>query len=240
LEDSTVEENQNEGDQFLSESGGSTPTAAPTIDPNWESTPNSSQLPQLSSTNLSRTTVHDVAVEVVIAPARGAGDRGTKSDRHALLRNAMSANMIVSVWNLEDVQYYTLTFTSTGQTGGTAATRTSSRVVKRTTLLHNSQSSASSSSSSKRSATSSSPASKVVTPTFQHPEFPPRGPPLRSNHDLSSSASIFQKASQLKDALLNCINMPAYGLLPSRFVLHAFWANQGCSNVERSEFWYPK
>jgi hypothetical protein len=218
LADSTAEEHQTGGDQILSESGASTPTAAPVADQNWDSRPKPPHLPRLSSTNLSRTTVHDVSVEVVISSsARETNERGLKPDRHNLLHNALSANMIVSVWNLEDVQYYTLTFTSTGQTAGTAAAPPSSRVVNKASQLYKPQGSASSSSSSKRSATSS----KVVTPTFQHPEFPPRGPPFKSNHDLSSSASIFQKASQLKDALLNCINMPAYGLSSSRFIAHA-------------------
>jgi hypothetical protein len=38
---------------------------------------------------------------------------------------------------------------------------------------------------------------------------------LKSRGDISSSASIFQKATQLKDAILNSINMPAYGECPS-------------------------
>jgi len=51
-----------------------------------------------------------------------------------------------------------------------------------------------------------------VTPTLQQPEFPPRGPPRPGRGDLSSTASIFQKATQLKDAILSSINMPAYAM----------------------------
>jgi hypothetical protein len=35
---------------------------------------------------------------------------------------------------------------------------------------------------------------------------------MKSKGDVSSTASIFQKATQLKDAILNSINMPAYGM----------------------------
>ncbi|KAI4925975.1 uncharacterized protein J4E92_006712 [Alternaria infectoria] len=44
------------------------------------------------------------------------------------------------------------------------------------------------------------------------PEFPPRGPPTRGKADIANSASIFQKATQLKDAILNSITMPAYAM----------------------------
>ncbi|KAJ4296273.1 hypothetical protein N0V90_006318 [Kalmusia sp. IMI 367209] len=47
---------------------------------------------------------------------------------------------------------------------------------------------------------------------FRPPNFPPRGPPLKAKNDLSISASIFQKASQMKDAILNSISMPAYAM----------------------------
>ncbi|KAF3043276.1 hypothetical protein E8E11_001598 [Didymella keratinophila] len=46
---------------------------------------------------------------------------------------------------------------------------------------------------------------------MQQPIFPPRGPPLLGGTD-TSTTSIFQKATQLKDAILNSINMPAYAM----------------------------
>jgi PAS domain S-box-containing protein len=46
---------------------------------------------------------------------------------------------------------------------------------------------------------------------MQQPVFPPRGPPLLGAAD-TSTTSIFQKATQLKDAILNSITMPAYAM----------------------------
>ncbi|KAF2468202.1 uncharacterized protein BDR25DRAFT_58603 [Lindgomyces ingoldianus] len=221
LEDSSVdtdtdEDNDNDNDGLSAcESGGSTPTPAPPInDPLIAHS--KSLLPQLSSSNLARTTVHDVAVDVVIAPLRGVTGEWPCPDKSTLVHNAMQANLIVSVWYIEDTQYYTLTFTSASPANTSITSRPSSRVVTRTSTglhLNKSRSSGSSSSSSgQRSGKSSNPNSKTVTPTFQTPDFPPRGPPLRNTNDISSNASIFQKATQMKDAILNSINLPAYAM----------------------------
>jgi PAS domain S-box-containing protein len=78
--------------------------------------------------------------------------------------------------------------------------------------LNKSRGSASSSSSSGQRSGSSNPNSKVATPVLSPPDFPPRGAPLKAKTDLSISASIFQKASQMKDAILNSISMPAYAM----------------------------
>jgi PAS domain S-box-containing protein len=138
-----------------------------------------------------------------------------KLDRKSAHKNAIQANCIISIWRIEDTQYFTLTFTSATPTIAKESAAPSTRVVNRTnTLAHlnKSRSSGSSSSSGRRSGSSSNTASKVVTPTLQHPEFPPRGPPVLRGSDVAASASIFQKATQLKDAILNSINMPAYAM----------------------------
>jgi hypothetical protein len=172
-------------------------------------------LPQLSSTNLARTTVHDVSVEVVIAPlTQGPSGSLQTPDRKLMYSNAIQASCIISIWSIEDIQYFTLTFTSATAAESAQGTLPSSRIVNRTSTashLNKSRGSGSSTSSGHRSGGSSNSASNVVTPTLQSPAFPPRGPPLRSRGDISSSASIFQKATQMKDAILNSINMPAYG-----------------------------
>ncbi|KAF2118368.1 putative histidine kinase HHK6p [Lophiotrema nucula] len=217
LEDSTTGDGHDSDEDALSasESGGSTPTATPVT--NDRSITERKLLPKLSSSNLARTTVHDVSVDVVVSPlSRSVNGREPKPDKTSLMHDAIQATMIISVWNIEDTQYFTLTFTSASPVDQRSNSRPTSRIVTRTSTgyhLNKSRSSGSSSSSSgPRSSTNSNLASKAVTPTFQRPEFPPRGPPLRSNHDISSSASIFQKASQMKDAILNSINMPAYAM----------------------------
>lgn len=169
---------------------------------------------QLSSTNLARAMVHDVSVEVVVAPfVRGPTDFNQKPERNGSDQVTV-ATCIISIWEIEDARYFTLTFTSATATSLAKGARPSSRIVNRTNTeahLNKSRSSGSSSSSGHHSGNSSNPSSKVVTPMLQPPDFPPRGPPSKGRHDISASASIFQKATQLKDAILNAINMPAYG-----------------------------
>jgi hypothetical protein len=195
-------------------SGHTTPTAEPRTQRSARS-PTQETFPQLSSSNLARTTVHDVSVDVVIVPLSHAPDGSLHTaERKASYSKAMQAACIISVWSIEDTQYFTLTFTSPTAVEPTQSTRPTSRIVNRTNTIPNlnkSRSSGSGSSSGRRSGGSSNSNSKVVTPTLQQPEFPPRGPPSKSKGDVSSTASIFQKATQLKDAILNSINMPAYG-----------------------------
>ncbi|KAF1835414.1 putative histidine kinase HHK6p [Decorospora gaudefroyi] len=176
----------------------------------------SQRLPPLSSTNLARTMVHDVSVDVVIPPLVLSPD-GTlhKCERKSAYDDAMQASCITTIWSTEDTQYYTLTFTSATAAEPAPTAQPSTRIVNRTNtgvLLDKPRGSGSSSSSSRRSGSNSNPTSKVVTPTLQHPEFPPRGPPSKGKGDMSASASIFQKATQLKDAILNSITMPAYAM----------------------------
>jgi hypothetical protein len=193
-------------------SGNTTPTATRT--PQQTDIKSTQTLLPLSSTNLTRTTVHDVAVDVVVAPLVLTSE-GTlhTPERKATYDGAMQASCIISIWSIEDIQYYTLTFTSATPTAPATNTQPSSRVVNRTHTGHlgQSRSSGSSSSSGRRSGGSSNPTSKAATPTLQLPEFPPRGPPSKGKGDIATSASIFQKATQLKDAILNSITMPAYG-----------------------------
>ena len=160
-------------------SGHTTPTAATM--PSQEKPQSTKPLPRLSSTNLARTMVRDVSVEVVIAPLSLDPD-GTlrKSERKKDYENAMQVSCIISIWSIDYNQYYTLTFTSA--VAADSAPPPASRLVTRTNTgarLDKSRSSGSSSSSSgRRSGSSSNSTSKAVTPTLQQPEFPPRGPLL--------------------------------------------------------------
>ncbi|KAJ4987400.1 histidine kinase hhk6p [Stagonosporopsis vannaccii] len=212
VDDAQTNSTEKEDDQL--ESGNTTPTAPSTTNGRVPS-PSNPPLPPLSTTNLARTTVHDVSVEVVVSPlSRGPGGAVTKKDKKHSQHGAFQATCIISIWSIEDTQYFTLTFTSATATQSVAAARPSSRVVNRSHAgphMSKSRSSGSSSSSGRRSGSSSTNVSKVVTPTMQQPIFPPRGPPLLGGLD-TSTTSIFQKATQLKDALLNSINMPAYAM----------------------------
>lgn len=191
------------------ESGGSTPTATPGGQESTEAAP---KLPRLSSQNLTGATVHDVSVDVIITPTTRAGDCTTsRSSKFTPHENALQATMIISVWRIEENNCYTLTFTSASPVDTKHSSRTSSRIVTRTsTAYHLKKSHGSNSSSS--SGHRSGPSPKALTPTFSTPEFPPRGPPLKAKSDLSITASIFQKASSMKDAILNSISMPAYAM----------------------------
>jgi hypothetical protein len=213
--DCVAEDSVDAGHNVGDGSGHTTPTAQTKSQHPTNSSSQQQSLPQLSSTNLARTTVHDVSVEVVIAPLTHGPDGSLQTaDRKLLYSDALQASCIISMWSIEDTQYFTLTFTSATAAEAAASSRPSSRIVNRTSTashLNRSRGSGSSTSSGRRSRDSSNSASKVITPTLQPPAFPPRGPPFKSRADISSSASIFQKATQMKDAILNSINMPAYG-----------------------------
>ncbi len=212
LDSIVIDANVNESKKEMeapSESNHTTPTDMKT--PHQPSSSINEQLPRLSTMNLVRTLVHDVSVEVLVAPVRHL----PKLDKKTAYKNALQASCIISIWSIEDdTRYMTLTFTSATTTEIAQPVRSSSRIVQRTStssFLSKSHRSESSSSSGPHSGNSSSFASKVNSPVFPLSEFPPRGPPIRGKNNISNSASLFQKASQLKDAILNSINMPAYG-----------------------------
>ncbi|KAF2682689.1 putative histidine kinase group protein-like protein [Lentithecium fluviatile CBS 122367] len=197
-----------DGDYVPSQSGASTPTAS-TVLPDCCETP--SKLPRLSSTNLTRTTVRDTSVDVVLSPFNRPHN-GPRPSKTSIYENAIQATLIISVWSIEDTQYFTLTFTSAHPTESTPLARPSSRTVtKTTTSFHMGKSSRSSASSSSSGQRSSNPNSKAATPILSPPDFPTRGAPSKAKND-PLSASIFQKASQMKDAILNSISMPAYAM----------------------------
>ena len=155
MDDAQTNSTDEEDNQL--ESGNTTPTAT---HPNERSSsPPNPSLPPLSTTNLARTTVHDVSIEVVVSPlSRQAGGIVTKGDKKQPQRAAFQATCIISIWRIEDTQYFTLTFTSATATTTAASARPSARVVNRTHTgphLGKSRSSGSSSSSGRRSGSSS-------------------------------------------------------------------------------------
>jgi hypothetical protein len=153
---------------------------------------------KLSSSNLASTTVVDAIVEVII-PSSPQDNPAKKESQNSKLpsdHSPLQASMIISVWHLEEDKYFTLTFTSASSHIAPVETRASSRTVTRTiTSVGKPQGSVSSNSSSRRSLleTANSPGSTVTSPMVGTPNFPPHGPP-----SVTSSHSVFQKASQLK------------------------------------------
>jgi len=177
-------------------------------------------VPNLSNTNLNRTTIHDVAVEVVLSSQRPSahvtfpakGQNNSSPTSHQIF-----ANMIISVWFVEEMRYYTITFTSSAQDNPGIAARDSSRTVDKTSnsFTYSPRSTSRSSSSSgphsgRWSRHSSNPPSKVSSPSYFVPNFPPQGPPVRNN--LTSAHTILQKVTRLKDALLSSMSLPCYAM----------------------------
>ncbi|KAF2835529.1 hypothetical protein M501DRAFT_988825 [Patellaria atrata CBS 101060] len=163
----------------------------------------------LSSENLARTTIHDFIVDVIITPMH---DNTTpkQSGKSGKVKDTISANLTISLWAVDGEQYFTLTFTSSTATQQTDRLKNSARTVARATSGVNKNTGSSSSSSGRRSANSNR-SSANFTPSFmQDSLFIPNGPPSRST--ITSAPSLFQKATQLKDTLLNSMRLPAYAM----------------------------
>lgn len=238
--DSVWNQAHGDADNSVAEETNESKQTTPTLAPKTSTLPSQSKptLPRLSKSNLARTTVHDVSVDVIISLHRSTSTPRPSPPKDARRlkprpeSDAIQATMIVSVWNVEDVQYFTLTFTSTKSNASISDSKPSSRTVIRTSAgIRKSPGSGSSSSSGRRSHHSSNPGSAIVSPTTFPPQFPPHGPPSRSGDQ--SAPSLFMKATQMKDAILNSIAMPAYAMwkdekfgIPNRAMLR-FLPNEG-------------
>ncbi|KAI5462137.1 hypothetical protein BGZ63DRAFT_413576 [Mariannaea sp. PMI_226] len=162
---------------------------------------------QCESTNPRRD--QNAIVEVVIS--RKGINKTALDDRYKTKTSDyhVFANMIITIWELEDKQtYFTLTFTSTQSPPSSFATNR--RSIARPSILEAaerrsiSQSNPSSVSSSRDSNSPSFHNPGIVTMS-PHP-FPPMGPPSVASQ--SSTPSFLQKMLLMKDALLNNTQMP--------------------------------
>lgn len=188
------------------------------------------------STHKNRSTVHDAVVEVFInlenlSPACFARPNQKPASRHTF------AKMIITIWEIDEEKFFTLTFTSTDSTQTSLpSSRGQSRQVMRASK-HNSFGSRGSGSHSSPSSTSSGRSSNdggsrnssaITSPTnasMSASPFPPMGPP--SKVTVSSSPSSLQKVIMMKDALLDntevpiivrkpWVPFPSFGCLTSR------------------------
>jgi hypothetical protein len=166
----------------------------------------SSSLLQKGLTDRVRATVYDIAMQVVITPLGFRSDNPVqrKPDERLEYKQAVQATCTITTSTQRNLTYFTLTFADAKNaessynfrppTGG--ADRTESRFELG---LHESESS---SSADNRFGSVSETLLEGSTTILQQVEFSPSFPAL---------ASTRSKASKLKDAILNSINMPAYG-----------------------------
>ncbi|KAK3114030.1 hypothetical protein LTR53_008069 [Teratosphaeriaceae sp. CCFEE 6253] len=175
-----------------------------------------------TSSHASRTTamsteVHDSIMDVVWSSDRDP-TTGMPSRARQHMGNHVQAQMIVSVWATETEQYFTCTFTAIQATSNSSPAdgpRTVARTVARTQPIGTSPAISSGSSSAgggpRSRGTQPGTPSSHASPTAQPlTDFPPKGPPARSNH--ASAPTMFSKTNRLKDAILNSMSIPAYAM----------------------------
>ena len=165
----------------------------------------------LTRANLARTTVHDAAVDVVFSTNRNptTGLPRTKEVNHDASGH-IQATVIITVWSADDVDYYTLMFTSAAETQSSSS-RSSHRTVARThTTFSSGLGSGSSSSSSGRRTQHQHRTSLSGSPSVFAPQALPSGPPSLTTS--AAAPSLFSKSNRLKDALLNSLSDPAFAM----------------------------
>jgi PAS domain S-box-containing protein len=172
------------------------------------------------SASKNKSMVHDAVVEVVLAPARIPASQF--SHRASALPNLTFAKMIITVWEMEDEMFFTLTFTSTdSHQSSLPSPRGQSRRVTKPSKNHSLGSNATASGSASLSSPSSigserssihggsSNSSAITSPTYvtmSASPFPPLGPPSRTAH--ASGPSSLQKVVLMKDSLLDNTQTP--------------------------------
>ena len=165
-------------------------------------------------TSKSRTAMHDTVLEVVISPDdMSVSQSPDGSNKTARLRHTY-AKMIVTVWELDDERYFTLTFTNTDTHH--APVPKSGRRPGRPKMKrpHEAADVVSSGSAASILKHASIYRRASITPAITNPAdldtsespFPPLGPPPQSA--VSSQSSSLQKLFVMKDALLDSTEVP--------------------------------
>jgi hypothetical protein len=198
----------------------------------------------------SRSVVHDAVVEVIISPHLAT--KTYTSAKEAALKH-ITAKMIITVWELQDDRFFTLTFTSTDHSVTkdtlTSPQNTTKRLVRSTVHSKassiwlrggssgsNSGNSPSSITSSQSSIHESSNRSSAITShtevSMSTSHFPPMGPPHRQS-SMTSAPSSLQKIITMKDALLDNTEVP----------ILAMWKDESIAIPNRGQptyFFYSK
>lgn len=204
--------------QSVLESGDTTPTIASEKHARSKiDSPRSKQ--RSASRKLGPAFVHDAVVNVVLSPKHIASAHTSSSNefKASLSDDQIQANMIVSIWNLENQRYFTLTFTSTSSASAPtpkAQSRPVSRYPPSSTLSPSSEPSPASSIGSRTSSTSgSAPGSVIGSPAgvgFSAAPLLPLGGPSRAS--VAAAPSILQKITRMKDAILNSMELPIFAM----------------------------
>ena len=168
------------------------------------------------TSTLSRTTVHDVAVDIVFSkqrdPLTGLPVRTQLDDKGnvttATVADQVEATLIISTWFRDDAQFFTLTFTAATTTSAPSS-RTSQRSVPRAHKSYTSGMGSNSSSSSSGHRNQPS-ASSIGSGSTRTSYSIPKGPATAANQGTSSS--MLAKSLRLKDAILNAIPMPTHAM----------------------------
>ncbi|KAG4443611.1 hypothetical protein IFR05_000888 [Cadophora sp. M221] len=177
-----------------------------------------------------RPTVHDAVVE-------------SRPVKHTF------AKMIITVWEIDEETFYTLTFTNTDTNQSSLPTSRKPRQVTRAAKhrsfgsvgsgSHSSPSSAGSGKSSVQGGSSSS-SSAITSPTtasMSTSPFPPLGPPSQAS--ASSAPSTLQKIILMKDALMDTTGVPILAMwkdesltIPNKAARRLFHPTADLSNVK--------
>ena len=188
--------------------GSSVESTLPGLDKSLHPTSSPLKAKKLASSRVrDRSLVHDAVVQVVLSPQAIMTDQENNVQARKSPAQEVQANMIISIWNMEDERYYTCTFTSVSSTP-LSPMRTHARALSSAPTQATLMSSTQSSSSSPISPTST-PSPKFTTPNgipLSVSPFPPLAPPTKTN--LATSPSAVQKLARMKDAIIDAMKMP--------------------------------
>lgn len=192
--------------------------------------------------------VHDAVVEVVITQGGISASALARPGKHMAGKQAFT-KMIITIWEIDDEKFFTLTFTSTDSNQTSLpSSRAQSRQVLKASKQHSLGSTSSGSGSSPSSIASgrssnqggSSSSSAITSPTaasMSTSPFPPLGPPSKT--PISSAPSTLQKVTMMKDALLDNTTVPILAMwkdesltIPNKAARRLFHAEADLQNVK--------
>ncbi|KAK5072649.1 hypothetical protein LTR64_004876 [Lithohypha guttulata] len=191
-------------------SGETTPTA------DAESERHNTLVPERGrSSSRNRSPAQDTIVEVVISSSslqRNGSSRPYASRHHQPKSPSIQATckMIISIWNLNDQQFFTLSFTASGHHHAKGRHHPTSHVTPRAPSTASGRSLHSSHSS--ETPRSSTPVSTVTSPADpnMHSPFLPYGAPSKCSP--ANTFTEFQKVTRMKDAMLSAMNIPVISM----------------------------
>lgn len=203
--------------------------------------------PLRETTSKSSSAAHDTVIEVVISPGdvSGGAYQADKDNKAAPLHHSY-AKMIISVWEMDGQRYFTLTFTNTDThqgpmppSGQPASRPKMRRAHDSTELLSDSgvPSSIYKQASIYRRASIANAVKNLEDLGTSEGPFPPLAPPSQSAG--ASASSSLQKLFVMKDALLDCTEVPLvamwkdYGLtISNRAARNLFTKEAGMTEVK--------